>query len=189
MIDLRKAAQEAAKVLANALSIDFNDKRDWYSYKHDVEYATNLLLQALAQPKQDDEAYGYAKYLAECIWEKHYKEESPHWRPFDNTLSVLTQIDNMTCGLEKAQPEQKPVAWLVSDAQGRYATIRDPAPYGEEVYKPLYTAPPKREWVGLTDEERVQAFVGAGLELAYLDYDVDMKISKVIESRLKEKNT
>lgn len=47
----------------------------------------------------------------------------------------------------------------------------------------------KREWVGLTDEERVQAFVGAGLELAYLDYDVDMKISKVIESRLKEKNT
>lgn len=51
------------------------------------------------------------------------------------------------------------------------------------------TAPPKREWVGLTDEERVQAFVGAGLELAYLDYDVDMKISKVIESRLKEKNT
>lgn len=48
---------------------------------------------------------------------------------------------------------------------------------------------PKREWVGLTDEERVQAFVGAGLELAYMDYDADMKISKVIEAKLKEKNT
>ena len=52
MTDLRKAAEEAAKVLANALSIDFNDKRDWNSYKHDVEYATNLLVQALAQPEQ-----------------------------------------------------------------------------------------------------------------------------------------
>jgi hypothetical protein len=49
--------------------------------------------------------------------------------------------------------EQEPVAWLVSDAQGRYATIRDPSLYKEEVYEPLYTAPPKREWVGLTDEE------------------------------------
>lgn len=54
---------------------------------------------------------------------------------------------------------------------------------------PLYTAPPKREWQGLTDEERVQAFVDAGLELAYMDYDADMKISKVIEAKLKEKNT
>lgn len=53
----------------------------------------------------------------------------------------------------------------------------------------LNKAQASRKWVGLTDEERVQAFVGAGLELAYLDYDVDMKISKVIESRLKEKNT
>ena len=55
MTDLRKAAEEAAKVLANALSIDFNDKRDWYSYKHDVEYAANLLCQALAQPEQEQE--------------------------------------------------------------------------------------------------------------------------------------
>ena len=31
-----------------------------------------------------------------------------------------------------------PVAWLVSDAQGRYATIRDPSLYAEEVYEPLY---------------------------------------------------
>lgn len=70
-----------------------------------MDKAIEALRTALAQPEQDDEAYGYAKYLAECIWKKHYKEESPHWRPSDNTLSVLTQIDNMTCGLEKAQPD------------------------------------------------------------------------------------
>lgn len=73
MTDLRKAAEEAAKVLANALSIDFNDKRDWYSYKHDVEYAANLLRQALAQNPLDiaDRAYfagkqaGIAETLAQ----------------------------------------------------------------------------------------------------------------------------
>ena len=49
-----------------------------------------------AQPEQDDDAYEYAKRLAECIWEKYYKEESPHWRPCHDVLGVLTQIDNMT---------------------------------------------------------------------------------------------
>jgi len=54
-----------------------------------------------------------------------------------------------------AQPEQEqePVAWLVSDAQGRYATIRDPSLYKEEVYEPLYAAPPRKPWQGLTAEE------------------------------------
>ncbi len=55
---------------------------------------------------------------------------------------------------------------------------------------PLYTKDQlQHEWVGLTDEERVQAFADAGLELAYMNYDADMKISKVIEAKLREKNT
>ena len=170
MTDLRKAAPEATKVLANALSIDFNDKRDWYSYKHDVEYATNLLLQALAQPEQNSEAYGYAKYLAECIWEKHYKEESPHWRPFDNTLGVLTQIDNMTCGLEKAQPEQKPVAPIL--------LIENRGTPEERVIQ-LYTAPPNREWVGLTEKERDKIILGRQQR---------WEIAHMIEAKLQEKN-
>lgn len=72
MTDLRKAAEEAAKVLANALSIDFNDKRDWYSYKHDVEYAANLLRQALAQPEQEptvpDNMQDWANLDGDIAW-------------------------------------------------------------------------------------------------------------------------
>lgn len=74
----------------------------------------------LAQPEQNSEAYGYAKRLAEAIWEKHYKKESPHWRPFHDVLGVLTQIDNMTCGLEKAQPEQ-----LSGDTSDGYHTFNE----------------------------------------------------------------
>ena len=62
-------------------------------------------LKALAKPEQESEAYGYAKRLAEFIWEKHFQKESPNWKPLENTLGVLTQIDNMTCVLEKAKPD------------------------------------------------------------------------------------
>jgi hypothetical protein len=75
--------------------------------------------------------------------------------------------------------EQEPVAWLVSDAQGRYATIRDPSLYKEEVYEPLYTAPSRKEWVGLTDEE-----VGK-----YSDRLNGGDIAREVEAKLKERNT
>ena len=58
----------------------------------------------LAQPEPD--CYGYAKRLAEQLFEKHYKKIAPEWKPLDSTLGVLTQIDNMTCRLVKAQPKQ-----------------------------------------------------------------------------------
>jgi hypothetical protein len=55
--------------------------------------------------------------------------------------------------------------------------------------KPLYTAPPKREWVGLTDEE-IQ-------DLSYLSQKIDAsnspwfdrwEFAHAIEAKLREKN-
>ena len=99
-----------------------------------------------------------------------------------------------------AQPEQEPVAWLVSDAQGRYATIRDPAPYGEEVYEPLYAAPFKREWVGLRDidihvlkmnHDKVKVVhTDRAEDLTVLGQDVDVNgLINAIQTKLKELNT
>ena len=51
-----------------------------------------------------------------------------------------------------AQPEQEPVAWFMHGElffPSEYQPIAEP----NDEAKPLYTAPPKREWVGLTDEE------------------------------------
>lgn len=68
------------------------------------------------QPATPDEAKGivpfasasgyaaaleYATRLAKGMWERDWKEESPHWQPFDDLLGVLTQIDNMLAGMEK----------------------------------------------------------------------------------------
>ena len=48
---------------------------------------------------------------------------------------------------------------------------------------PLYTAPPKKEWVGLTDAEIEQVCVPLGA--AMLSFT---EVAKAIEAKLKEKN-
>ena len=63
---------------------------------------------------------------------------------------------------------------------------------------PLYTAPPRREWVGLTDEE-VLSVVGWERAEMYMklapNFPVDeakqetLKNARAIEAKLKEKNT
>jgi hypothetical protein len=82
-----------------------------------------------------------------------------------------------------AQPEQEPIGWadrFEFDKEGHdfWCNRQKPASGGV----PLYTAPPKREWVGLTDEE-VDALLGK-LSLGAVDEDV-----RTIEAKLKEKNT
>ena len=80
-----------------------------------------------------------------------------------------------------AQPEQEPVAW--ADKVG--AVI----PHSHKLFqpdllkdytRPLYTAPPRREWVGLTDEEarEIRLKVGSAADV----------YARAIEAALKEKN-
>ena len=46
-----------------------------------------------------------------------------------------------------AQPEQEPVAWVYNGILHEF----DPSEFATSEVKPLYTAPQKREWVGLTE--------------------------------------
>lgn len=48
-----------------------------------------------------DEATSYAKNLAEGLHRKHYAEVT-QWKPLDDLLGLLTQIDNMTARLVRA---------------------------------------------------------------------------------------
>jgi hypothetical protein len=46
------------------------------------------------------EATRYAERLASILWQKHYKDQAPGWKPlFGDLVGILTQIDNMTSGL------------------------------------------------------------------------------------------
>ena len=94
-----------------------------------------------------------------------------------------------------AAPVQEPVAWMFPDDLKRFETSEAYA----EAYSikmgsptqgttvPLYTTPPaaRRPWVGLTDEDFENAF-----QETYIMGDSDLQdFAKVIEAKLKEKNT
>jgi hypothetical protein len=72
----------------------------------------------------------------------------------------------------------KPAAWL--NKPFKFVTSDDPSEFVENLnqWEPLY---PKREWVGLTDEEITELFC---------DYESSQfpKLARAIEAKLKEKN-
>ena len=118
------------------------------------------LRQALAQPEQrghctfgDPEALGVVHFRTRPCF--HYTEPL-------------------------AQPEQEPVAWVDITDEGkwsvRFAVPALSLPDGTK----FYTAPPKREWVGLTRRE---------LDIATLGLEDLSDCYKAIEAKLKEKNT
>ena len=81
----------------------------------------------------------------------------------------------------------KPVAWMVEGSL--YASKEVAQKMGGNAYtlQALYTAPPKREWVGLSDEEGAEIWADA--------HDIDRnrlvtpkEIVRRIEAKLKEKN-
>ena len=75
------------------------------------------------------------------------------------------------------QPEPEPMAWTVGGLITDFS--RDFSAYKTQTYtRPLYTAPPQREWQGLTDEEVREMPKGE----TFYDF------ARAIEAKLKEKN-
>jgi hypothetical protein len=73
----------------------------------------------------------------------------------------------------------EPVAWMWKD--GSLTSDPDEA---DGTWIKLYTAPPKREWVGLTDEEVEELAKWADKHAA----PWHLEFAKAIEAKLKEKN-
>ena len=103
------------------------------------------------------------------------KYHTEHTYPFHLTNVAIEALQK-----ELAQPEQEPVAWMYINEDGECEQIE----YGTDGcndpdIQPLYTAPPRKEWVGLTDEERH----------AYTQSPFTEENYRAIEAKLKEKNT
>ena len=87
------------------------------------------------------------------------------------------------------ETEQEPVAWMFVNEDGECEQIEYGPVFDDPGVTPLYASPPKREWVGLTDDE-IQ-------DLGYLSEKFDASNSEwfdrwgfaqAIEAKLKEKN-
>jgi len=88
---------------------------------------------------------------------------------------------------ELAKPEQEPVAWRY---KGKLHDV-DPSNWAspEFAVTPLYTAPPRKEWVGLTDEE-IELIVDANTtDISCFDICCDgFGVARAVMEKLKEKN-
>ena len=83
-----------------------------------------------------------------------------------------------------AQSELEPVAWIWNGElfwHNEYQAIAEP----NDKAKPLYTAPPKCEWVGLTDEE-IKEIIGPWGDTPIKGYT--RQLFDKIEAKLKDKN-
>ena len=100
-------------------------------------------------------------------------------RSFQAQVRIKEIYDSIREAL--AQPEQEPVAWM-SSGEARMIHWKSKHPGFGDDWIPLYIAPPQREWQGLTDEEMHECW---GDPLTPLG----MKHARMIEAKLKEKNT
>ncbi len=102
----------------------------------------------------------------------------------------------IACEQALAVPVQEPVAWRYDLAKYRENDLRErqwahsvfspTKPYIDEMVRnltPLYTTPPaaRRQWVGLTDEQKLSLEIQGGKS--------DVMLAELVESWLKEKNT
>ena len=105
---------------------------------------------------------------------------------------LMLEMGNLMIQKQRAEKrnaalaQQEPVAWLSTDCIGeRYLCFTKPK--DNDPVQPLYTTPPKREWVGLTDEE-----IHEVTSKKWWDWEDAFDIegfSRAIEAKLREKNT
>ena len=83
-----------------------------------------------------------------------------------------------------AQPEQEPVAWFCKLPDNKIS-IKIVGKPTEGNWEPLYTTPPQREWIGLTDEEAQKTFARHNCTIST---DLAGILARAIKKALKEKN-
>ena len=141
--------------------------------------------------KIESSEYGWSLADEECVESLRARLAQPEndFNPDWDAMAVMVEeqqrmakrIEELEARL--AQPEQEPVAWGVPNTRpaekAQFMMLlhsADGCQYPDQLV-PLYTAPPQREWVGLTDKD--------------IEDCLEMSIQgtcRAIEAKLKEKN-
>ena len=114
-----------------------------------------------------------------CL-KKDFDADQFEWEIADEAITAIKAV--------LAQPEQEPVAWAMLHDNGHYIDAIHPDEHARVEGKyihPLYTTPPQRTWVGLTDDEILKF---RDIVPNTLGYDL-IEFAQAIEAKLKEKNT
>jgi hypothetical protein len=192
--DLRDAARQAL--------VDMACVRDMVAHPDNLQFidkAITALRAALEQPEPFQPDWDRIEPLQEALRE-HMAEihrlraalEQPE-RAQQQRDAGFTRRPTIREMSEPEQPEQEPMAWrfktLVNqEFETDWALTKYEPPNGVNVVaiEPLFTHPPRREWRGLTDEERQRVYDEAPA-IEGVDY-IPHGFARAIEAKLKEKN-
>jgi hypothetical protein len=103
--------------------------------------------------------------------------------------SIVKAIEALEVELAKPEQEPEPSACVTDDFAITY-TADVAQRWRDKGWKvvPFYTAPPRKEWVGLTDEQKKEAT--AICKAPWHSWAVDpIALCNYVETKLKEKNT
>jgi hypothetical protein len=112
------------------------------------------------------------------VWGKELEKEPLYWVYADDISQ--DHVD------EIVKDEQEPVAWRSTSPDGKLSNKFACKPTEGNWVEPLYTAPQKKEWVGLTDEEAKKTFEEHN---CVISADLAGILARAIEAKLKERNT
>jgi hypothetical protein len=116
------------------------------------------------------------------------KQEQGEPKQEDYLSKAYRLANELRCHLAIAPAQQEqgePVAWMTINAYGEEDDIHYENPEGHLLegwtYKPLYTTPPQRTWVDLTDDEMLMIY---GQNHEGKKYN----LGRMVQQALKEKN-
>jgi hypothetical protein len=119
-------------------------------------------------------------------WANHGKWVWPESALETCKRNTVEALDALRAAL--AQPEQEPVAWRFQSPlseEGQWEYGKEPPVGSRWAIEPLYTHPPRREWRGLTEEER-DAVIRWAVDQE--DTHFSRTVARAVEAKLKEKN-
>ena len=137
-----------------------------YHPNTNVAVVIKALRAALAQPEKTDMQIGLT-----------YEEANPHVHANDISKERVHKTQ---------KNEHEPVAWRFHD-KNMWCYVDHLTNLPQDKFEPLYTAPPKKEWVELTDDEYIQLLDKAEKD-APKTGSVFKNLWYAINTKLKEKN-
>ena len=113
--------------------------------------------------------------VLETTWGDGSEYALEEWKETIQALRQALNVDAVNMSQERvdetAKREHEPLVWM--NKYGHVASFQN-----EEYKDPLYTAPPKKEWVGMSEEEAWSCW----------DWEDFQRTWKSMEDKLKEKN-
>ena len=165
------------------MSGDHNQFQKPKSYLDDMNEVRKVLEMALMALEDANDMF------SDCSVEDVYADE----------IEALTKVlekesfECPRCGhcCQADQPaQQEPVAWMHTTGTGHVYFRKKPQ---DKVFnpQPVYTAPPKREWVGLTADEIWKCNKASGSSVEFhicYEHQNVLDFVEAIEAKLREKN-